>query len=126
MGSRVLTPRVDAVGSASQFLLPARPSSHPLLAPEHGHPDPSPGWALMKCCGPGEIRLGYCMKATGQYLSKSSQSEIPEAAGQTTLLSPLLTADLRLTPTSPELSPLWEWESMSLGRACQTFRLGAS
>lgn len=69
------------------------------------------------------------MKATGQYLkqvgSKSSQSEIPEAAGQTTLLSPLLTADLRLTPTSPELSPLWEWESVSLGRACQTFRLGA-
>lgn len=68
------------------------------------------------------------MKATGQYLSKSSQSEIPEAAGQTTLLSPLLTADLGLTPTSPELSPLWEWESsasVSLGRACQTFRLGA-
>lgn len=72
------------------------------------------------------------MKATGQYLkqvgSKSPQSEIPEAAGQTTLLSPLLTADLRLTPTSPELSPLWEWESSasgSLGRACQTFRLGA-
>lgn len=67
-----------------------------------------------------------------QYLkqvgSKSPQTEIPEAAVQTTLLSPLLTADLRLTPTSPELSPMWEWESsasVSLGRARQTFRLGA-